>query len=110
MARGIHTRAEAARLRWAVVAGLRRWAQGSLTDEAAVELLASYAGGRFARPGCAWIRPCVRPGWYWLDSDALAGHAERLAGSERRVLLLAADLASGARRRRTRGDSGRAAA
>jgi len=68
-----------------VVAGLRRWAQGALTDEAAVELLVSSAGGRFARPGCAWIRPCVAPDWYWLDSDALTAHAERLAGSERRV-------------------------
>ena len=110
MARGRQTRGEAARLRWAVVAGLRHWAQGSLADKAAVELLVSSAGGRFARPGCAWIRPCVAPGWYWLDSDALAVHAERLAGSERRVLLLAADLVSGHRRTRTRVDSGRAAA
>jgi hypothetical protein len=110
MARGIRTGAEAARLRWEVVAGLRRWAQGALTDEAAVELLVSSAGGRFARPGCAWIRPCVAPDWYWLDSDALTAHAERLAGSERRVLLLAADLVSGHRRTRTRADSGRAAA
>ena len=110
MTRGIATRGEAARLCWAVVAGLRRWAQGSLADEAAVELLASYAGGRFTRPGCAWIRPCVAPGWYWLDCDALAAHAERLAGSDRRVLLLAADLVSGHRRTRRRADSGRAAA
>jgi hypothetical protein len=110
MARGIQSRAQAARLRWAVVTGLRRWAQGSLADEAAVELLASYPGGRFARPGRVWIRPCARPGWYWLDSDALAVHAERLAGSERRVLLLAADLVSGHRRTRARAESGRAAA
>jgi hypothetical protein len=110
MVRGIQTRGEAARLRWQVVAGLRSWAQGSLTDEAAVELLVSCFGGRFARPGCAWIRPCARPGWYWLECDALAVHAERLAGSDRRVLLLAADLVSGHRRMRTRADSGRAAA
>ena len=110
MTRGVQNRTEAARLRWAVVAGLRRWARGAVTDEAAVELLVACSGGRFARPGCAWIRPCVRPGWYWLDSDALAGHAERLAGSERRVLLLAADLVSGHRRSRRRADSGRAAA
>jgi hypothetical protein len=42
-----------------VVDGLRRWAQGSLTDQAAVELLTSYALGRHVRPGVAWVRPCV---------------------------------------------------
>jgi hypothetical protein len=109
MTRGIATHAEAARLRWAVVAGLRRWAQGAITDEAAVDLV-SCSGGRFARPSCAWIRPCVRLGWYWLDSDVLAGHAERLAGSERRVLLLAAALLDGGPWIRRRAEFGRAAA
>ena len=55
---------EAARLRLAVVDGLRRWARGSLSDQAAVELLTSYANGRHVRPGVAWVRPCARPGWY----------------------------------------------
>ena len=84
-----------ARLRWQLVAGLRSWAQGALTDQAAVELLVSYSNGRFIRPGCAWIRRCARPGWYWLDADALAAHAENLTGSERRTLLLAAALVGG---------------
>ena len=84
-----------ARLHWRLGAGLRSWAQGSLSDQAAVELLVSYANGRLIRPGCAWIRPCARPGWYWLDADALTAHAGTLAGSEQRVLLLAAALVGG---------------
>ena len=84
-----------ARLRWQLVAGLRSWARGALTDQAAVELLVSCSNGRFIRPGCAWIRPCARPGWYWLDADALTVQAETLTGSERRVLLLAAALVGG---------------
>ena len=87
--------ASRARLRWQLVAGLRSWAQGSLTDQAAVELLMSCASGRFIRPGCAWIRPCARPGWYWLDADALTEQAETLPSSERRMLLLAAALVGG---------------
>ncbi len=97
-----------ARLHWRL--GLRSWAQGSLSDQAAVELLVSYANGRFVRPGCAWIRPCVRPGWYWLDADALTSYAVSQAGDERRVLALAARLVDGdpwTRRRAV--NSGRAA-
>ena len=85
-----------ARLRWQLVAGLRSWAEGALTDQAAVELLVSCSNGRFVRPGCAWIRPCPRPGWFWLDADALTAYAETLtAESERRMLLLAAALVGG---------------
>jgi hypothetical protein len=86
---------EAARLRLAVVDGLRRWARGSLSDQAAVELLTSYANGRHVRPGVVWVRPCARPGWYWLDADALAAYATTRTGDERRVLALAARLVSG---------------
>ena len=87
---------DVARLRVAVVEGLRRWAQGSLTDQAAVELLARSCGGRLLRPGVAWVRPCRRPGWYWLDADALTAHAATLAdGSDKHVLLLAALLVDG---------------
>ena len=43
---------------------------------------------RHVRPGVAWVRPCARPGWYWLDADALAAHAATRTGEERRVLLL----------------------
>ena len=86
---------EAAGLGLAVVNGLRRWARGSLADQAAVELLISYANGRHVRPGVAWVRPCARPGWYWLDADALTSYAVSQAGDERRVLLLAAALVGG---------------
>jgi hypothetical protein len=86
---------EAARARLQVVDGLRRWAQGAITDVAAVELLASYAGGRHVRPGVAWVRPCAWPGWYWLDADALAEFAATRTGEERRVLALAARLLDG---------------
>ena len=85
-----------ARLRWQLVAGLRGWSVGSLSDQAAVELLVCCSNGRFVRPGCAWIRPCARSGWYWLDADALTVQAETLTtGSERRMLLLAAALVGG---------------
>ena len=105
------------RLRWQLVSGLRSWAQGSVTDQAAVELLVSCSNGRFVRPGCAWIRPCARPGWYWLDADALTAHTETLTGSEQRVLLLAAALVGGEpwtrhrwEKSRRQVDSGRTAA
>ena len=102
---------EAARLRLAVIDGLRRWARGSLSDQAAVELLASYANGRHVRPGVAWVSPCARPGWYWLDADALASFAATRTGDERRVLALAARLVDGDPWTRRRvGNPGRAAA
>ena len=85
----------AARARLVVVDGLRRWAQGSLTDQAAVELLTSYALGRHVRPGVAWVRPCARPGWYWLDATALVDFADSRTGDEKRVLILAARLVDG---------------
>jgi len=101
---------ERARQRNAVVAGLRWWAQGSLSDVAAVELLARSFGGRHVRPGLAWVQRCARPGWYWLDGDVLAAHAETLTGEERRVLMLAAVLLGADREVRPEVDSGRAAA
>ena len=81
--------------RLAVVTGLRWWAQGVLSDQAAVELLASYSTGRHIRPGVAWVKPCGRPGWYWLDADALADFAATRHGEEQRVLALAARLVTG---------------
>ena len=89
------TTIEAARARLAVVDGLRHWAQGAITDVAAVELLVSTFGGRHVRPGAAWVRPCARPGWYWLDADALAEFAATRTGEEQRVLTLAARLVVG---------------
>jgi hypothetical protein len=84
--------AERARQRAAVVAGLRRWALGAPSDQAAVELLARCFSGRYVHPGVAWVRLCARPGWYWLDGDALAAYADTVLGEERRVLTLAAVL------------------
>lgn len=81
--------------RSAVVTGLRWWATGVLSDQAAVELLATYRNGRHVRPGVAWVKPCVRPGWYWLDADALADFAATRTGDEQRVLALAARLVTG---------------
>ena len=99
-----------ARQRAAVVTGLRRWAQGAPSDQAAVELLARCFSGRHVRPGVAWVRPCARPGWYWLDGDALAAHAERVTGEEHRVLTLAAVLLGADPVPRPQIDSGRAVA
>ncbi len=75
-----------------VLQGLRWWAQGALPDQAAVELLARSSGGRLLRPGVPWVRRCRRPGWYWLDADALADFAATRHGDEQRVLALAARL------------------
>ena len=108
------TRLDAAMARWETLAGLRRWAEGSVTDEAAVELLASWSSGCLIRPGVAWVRPCRAAGFFFLDGDALAAYAASRAGDERRVLLLAVALLNGrtmprpARRRRAV-DPGRAA-
>jgi hypothetical protein len=101
---------ERGRQRAAVVTGLRWWALGALSDVAAVELLARSFGGRYVRPDVAWVRPCVQPGWYWLDADALAAHAETLTGEERRVLTLAAVLAGADPRTALVVECGRAAA
>ena len=38
------------------------------------------------------MRPCGRPGWYWLDADELAAHASKVTGERRRILALAATL------------------
>ena len=94
-----------------VLQGLRWWAQGALSDQAAVELLARSFGGRHLRPGVSWVRPCGRPGWYWLDADALAAYAADLSdGQEKQVLLLAAALVDGDPwTRRSRDESRRAA-
>lgn len=72
--------------------GLRRWAQGSPADAAAVELLIRSYSGQYVRPSWPWVRPCRRPGWFWLDDDALARHARKVTGERHRVLPLAATL------------------
>src|SRR3712207_2890297 len=102
--------AERVRQRAAVVVGLRRWALGAPSDQAAVELLARCFRGRYVRPGVAWVRPCARPGRYWLDGDALAGYAATVTGEERRVLTLAAVLLGADPDAQPEADFGRAAA
>jgi hypothetical protein len=104
------TRLDAAVARWELLSGLRRWAEGSVTDQAAVELLASWSTGRLIRPGVAWVRPCQAPGFFHLDGDALAARAATTTGDERRVLLLAAVLLNGRPLPRRRTRTGRAAA
>ena len=95
----------------AVLQGLRWWAQGALQHQAAVELLARSPGGRLVRPGVPWVRPCHRPGWYWLDAYALTAHAATLPdGPQRDVLLLAALLVDGETVTRERSETRRAAA
>ena len=105
-----------AQARWETLAGLRRWAEGSVTDEAAVELLAAWQSGCLIRPGVAWVQPCRAAGFLALDGDVLAAHAVSRPTDERRVLLLAAALLEGhpmprpVRRRRGRAvDTERAA-
>jgi acetoin utilization deacetylase AcuC-like enzyme len=93
-----------------MVSGLRRWAEGSLTDQAAVELLASWSAGCHIRPGVAWVRPCRAAGFFFLDGVALAAHAATRAGDEQRVLLLAAALLNGQPLPRRRAKTGRAVA
>ena len=101
---------QTAQVRWEMVSGLRRWAEGSVTDQAAVELLAAWAAGCLIRPGVAWVQPCRAAGFFYLDGDALAAHAATRAGDERRVLLLAAALLNGQPLPRRRVKAGRAVA
>lgn len=89
------TRLDAAMARWELLSGLRRWAEGSLTDQAAVELLVSWSAGCLIRPGAAWVQPCRAPGFFALDGDALTARAATRTGDEARVLLLAAALVNG---------------
>lgn len=71
-----------------ITAALRRWAKGSLPDEAAVELLVRAWGGRLLNG--SWVR--VEPGAAWIDADSADGGY--LSGGERRLLDIALSLAS----------------
>lgn len=77
------------------VAGLRAWASGAYAEEAAVELLARAFAGRFASPVWPWVRRCDRPGWFWIDPDAIWTGAGALSGGERRLLSVVAALVGG---------------
>ena len=77
-----------------VLVGLRRWARGSVTDEAAVELLASL-GGRFSSTARPWVRDCIRTGWYWLDPDPFGSYTSRLTPHQQHVIDLIVALLDG---------------
>lgn len=85
----------------ATALGLRRWAAGSATDAAAVELLALVANGALLTRSCPWVRPCGRLGWYWLDPRPLTGLLASLRGRDRQfvglVVALLADTQPGRR-------------
>lgn len=70
---------------------LGRWASGDLALEAAVHLLGTAHHGRLlAGP---WVRR-GSSGEHWFDADLAVAEGAYLSGGERRVLLLAASLAS----------------
>ena len=85
-----------------VLPGLRRWAAGSATDMAAVELLALVAEGRLLRVSAPWVQPCVRAGWFWLDPGPLAQLPARLRDRDRQLVALAVALLGEARPARAR--------
>jgi hypothetical protein len=77
-----------------VLAGLRRWADGSYPAVAAVELLARLWDGRFAHAGWPWV-VVEDSGWTRLDGEALLTQTGVLSGGERRALAVVGSLAGG---------------
>lgn len=75
--------------------GLRSWAKGMYATEAGVELLIRSFAGQFAQVGCPWIKPCHRPGVFWLDVATLLDYRGVCSGGERRVLTVVAALVDG---------------
>lgn len=73
--------------------GLRAWAKGVHTTEAATELLIRAFRGRFAQPGNRWIE--TDNSQPWVDFEAIEDNLGGLSGGERRFLLLAASLGDG---------------
>lgn len=71
--------------------GLRAWALGCRADEAAVELLARLSvDGWCVSPLRSWVRPCPRPGWYWLDGHQLTAQLGALPVRDQPIAALAA--------------------
>lgn len=71
---------------------LRAWARGLLPLEAAVELLVTAVDGRLLTG--PWVRR--DDGTCWFDPDIAAAECGALSGGERRLLAIAASLASSA--------------
>ena len=76
-----------------VQAGLRGWAWGLHSLEAAVESLILSCGGRFACQSWPWV--CVDRGCVWLDADQIHPHIGVLSSGEQRILGLVEALATG---------------
>lgn len=76
----------------AITEGLRQWARGLYTTEAAAELIIRALHGKLLHG--EWIKP--RPGGYWFDATTAvaAGAGDYLSGGEHRLLRIAASLAS----------------
>ncbi|WP_309082314.1 hypothetical protein [Zhihengliuella sp.] len=69
---------------------LRVWARGDLALEATVALLLGGGGSLVEGP---WVRPGSF-GAFWFDADTASAECGHLSGGERRVLAIAASLAS----------------
>lgn len=76
---------------YARAAALRTWADGDLALEGAVELLIRALRGRLLDG--PWIRSHDY-GSFWFDADSATQEDGVLSGGERRVLAVAASLAS----------------
>ena len=75
-----------------VAAGVRAWAKGRHTTEAAVELL--IRGGRAIYPGAPWLT-AREDGKVVLDFDRLNDEAGAWSGGEQRIVRIALSLVDG---------------
>lgn len=75
-----------------VAAGVRAWAKGRHTTEAAVELL--IKGGKAIYPGAPWLT-AREDGKVALDFDRLNDEAGAWSGGEQRIVRIALSLVDG---------------
>lgn len=68
--------------------GLREWARGDHTLEAAAELLIRAHRGRFAQEGLPWIRMDYDSGQFWINAAAIDEHNGAYSSGERRLLSI----------------------
>jgi hypothetical protein len=74
--------------------GLRSWAKGSRTTEAATELLLRAFVGRLGTIGHAWVESDDAIS-RWIDWKDIPDNVASLSGGERRLLMLAASIGGG---------------
>lgn len=74
---------------------LQEWADGTRTQEAAVQLLIRGFGGRFARAGHPWIRRTGARSWGLEPMAITAETIGALSGGEQRYLRIAASIGGG---------------